>query len=348
VSEAATKEREPRIGGPLVAAGVDGRPRPRRAGELVRTFFSYQAAGPLVALVLAIAVFSVTTDTFLNGQNLSLILQQTVVVGTLAIGQTLIILTSGIDLSIAAIMVIGTVVMGRIALDGNWALALLVGGVVCVALGAVNGLIISRLNLPPFIVTLGALTALTAAAQLFTSSASYPVSAKGLTILGQGIPVGGTTVLSWGVLVWIVVIAVTSYALSRTAWGAHLYAIGNSETAAKLNGVKVSRVLFGVYVLGGVICAIGAWQALGRTPVADPSAYATANLDSITAVVVGGTSLFGGRGGVLGTILGSLIVTVLANGLVLAGISSLYQQVATGILVVAAVLVDQVMRKRRA
>ncbi|MGC3956254.1 MAG: hypothetical protein QM804_18765 [Propionicimonas sp.] len=134
--------------------------------------------------------------------------------------------------------------------------------------------------------------------------------------------------------------------MSRTAWGTHVYAVGDSPNAAKLNGIKVDRVLLSVYVVAGVVYAIGAWLAMGRTPIADPSAYQTANLDSITAVVIGGTSLFGGRGGVVGTLVGTLIVVVLQNGLTQAGINSLYQQIATGALVVVAVLVDQIIRRK--
>lgn len=310
-----------------------------------RGFLGTQVAGPLAALLVAIVVFSVTTDTFLSAPNFSLMLQQSVVIGTLAIGQTLIILTSGIDLANGAIMVLGTVVVARTALDGNVGLGLLLGLFTCAVAGALNGAIVARWKLPPFIVTLGTLTVLTATARLMTDSQSIPVARGVLTLMGQGFTVAGFTV-SWGVLTWLGLTVGFGYALSRTAWGTHVYAVGDSPNAAKLNGIKVDRVLLSVYVVAGVVYAIGAWLAMGRTPIADPSAYQTANLDSITAVVIGGTSLFGGRGGVVGTLVGTLIVVVLQNGLTQAGINSLYQQIATGALVVVAVLVDQIIRRK--
>jgi fructose transport system permease protein len=313
---------------------------------ILRSLAAHQIAGPLAALVVAIVVFSATTSTFFNTGNLSLIAQQSVVVGTLALGQTLIILTAGIDLANGAIMVLGSVVIGQIAVHGNPVLALVVGSLVCVAVGAINGLLISNFDLPPFIVTLGVLSILSAAARLYTASASYPIESSLLTWLNQGPAVGGVTI-TYGVLLWIGLTAVVAYALSQTSWGVRVYAIGDNPKAAELSGIKVKRLLLGVYVVAAIIYAFGAWQALGRTPTADPSGYSTANLDSITAVVIGGTSLFGGRGGVIGTLIGALIVTVLQNGLTQAGIDSLYQQVATGVLVVIAVGVDRLVRRRQ-
>jgi fructose transport system permease protein len=305
-----------------------------------------QIAGPLAALVLAVVTFTLTTSTFFNADNLSLIAQQSVVVGTLALGQTLIILTAGIDLANGAIMVLAAVVIGKLATDGNPLAALLAGAVVCVVLGALNGVLISSFSLPPFIVTLGVLSVLSAAARLYTDSQSYPIESDLLTLLDQGPTVGSVTI-TYGVLLWVVLTAVLGYALTQTAWGVRVYAVGDNRRAAALTGIKVKRVLLSVYITAAVVYAFAAWQALGRTPTADPSGYSTANLDSITAVVIGGTSLFGGRGGVVGTFIGALIVTVLANGLTQAGIDSLYQQVATGVLVVIAVAVDHFVRTRQ-
>ena len=302
--------------------------------------FAFPVAGPLVALVLILIVFSVTTSTFLNAGNLSLIFQQSVVVGTLALGQTLIILVSGIDLANGAIMVLGMVVAGSIAAGGDPGLGMLVGLAVCIVGASINGLIITRFRLPPFIATLGLFTILTAAARLYTQSRSYPINSDLMTILGEG-PSFGLVTITYGSMLWIVLTLVLAYALNQTAWGVRVYAIGNSPAAARLNGVNVNGVIFSVYALAGVFYAFAGWQALGRTPIADPSGYQIANLDSITAVVIGGTSLFGGRGGVAGTFIGALIVVVLKNGLTQAGIDSLYQQIATGFLVILAVGADQ-------
>jgi fructose transport system permease protein len=311
---------------------------------LVFDLLSYPTTGPLLVLIVALIVFSATTSTFLNPGNLSLIVQQSVVIGTLALGQTLIILVSGIDLANGAIMVLGTVVIGSYALDGNVFVAMLLGLAACVAVASLNGLIVTRFRLPPFIATLGMFAIVAAGARLFTRSRSYPISSDVLTFLGSG-PTGGVATITYGSVLWLLLTIILSYALTQTAWGVRVYAIGNSPTAARLNGVNVQRVVFSVYALAGVFYAFAAWQALGRTPIADPSGYQTANLDSITAVVIGGTSLFGGRGGVAGTFIGALIVVVLKNGLTQAGIDSLYQQIATGGLVILAVGADQYLRK---
>ena len=307
--------------------------------------FAFPIAGPLIALVVILLVFSLTTSTFFNAGNLSLIVQQSVVVGTLALGQTLIILVSGIDLANGAIMVLGTVVAGSyLASGGDPLVAMLLGLVVCIVAASVNGLIVTRFRLPPFIATLGMFTILTAGARLFSQSRSFPINSDVMTILGEG-PSFGALVVTYGSMLWIGLTLLLAYALHQTAWGVRLYAIGNSPPAARLNGVNVGGIVFSVYAVAGVFYAFAAWQALGRTPIADPSGYQMANLDSITAVVIGGTSLFGGRGGVFGTFIGALIVVVLKNGLTQAGIDSLYQQIATGILVILAVGADQYLRR---
>jgi fructose transport system permease protein len=301
--------------------------------------------GPLAALVIAIIVFSSVSNSFLNPQNVSLILQQSVVVGILAVGQTLIILTSGIDLSIGAVAVFGTIVMAQSAGAGGPLMALGSTLLVCVAFGAINGGLVTALRLPPFIVTLGTFTAIQAATRLLAGSETYRVEPGLLTFLGTSFRLGSFST-TYGVVVMLLVYLVMWYALSQTAWGKHIYAVGGNPQASNLSGIKSQRVLFSVYLTTGVIAAVAAWAALGRIPNADPNAYQNANLESITAVVIGGTSLFGGRGGVGGTLVGTLIVGVLRNGLTQAGVDSLYQNIATGILVIVAVAVDQFTRRR--
>jgi fructose transport system permease protein len=302
-------------------------------------------AGPLSALIFAIIVFSVVSDTFFSPVNASLILQQSVVVGILAVGQTLIILTSGIDLSIGAVAVLGTIVMAQIAGASGPLIALLTTFAVCVTLGALNGGLVTVLRLPPFIVTLGTFTAIQAATRLLAGSQTYQVPEGPLTFLGTSFRIGSFST-TFGVLAMLLVYLVVWYALSQTAWGKHVYAVGGNFTASRLSGIKSERNLFSIYIVAGVIAAIAAWAALGRIPNADPNAYQNVNLESITAVVIGGTSLFGGRGGVVGTLIGTLIVGVLRNGLTQAGVDSLYQNIATGILVIVAVTIDQFSRRR--
>jgi fructose transport system permease protein len=323
----------------------DARRAPSRAVRAMRS----SAFGPLAALIVAIAVFGLTTDTFFTLSNGSLVVEQALVVGTLALGQTCVILTSGIDLANAAIMVLGTLVISKLALHSMPPVAaLLIGVALCTVLGALSGALVTRLGLPPFIVTLGVLSVLTAVSELYANGQSFTTRSQLLTYLGKRSYLFGQVEVTVGMGVMLVLLIGVWFALTQTAWGRNVYAVGDDIEAARLTGVSTRRTVLSVYILAGVIYGIAAWQALGRVPTADPNAFQTGNLESITAVVIGGTSLFGGRGGVLGTVLGALITTVLANGLTQAGIDSLYQQVATGVLVIAAVGFDRLVRRREA
>ena len=318
-----------------------------RPTTLTDRLFRNPVLGPLAALLVVAAVFSFTTEHFLSVDNTSLILQQSVVVGTLAMGQTLIVLTAGIDLANGAIMVLGGLVMAKLAVGsvGMQVPALLAGALVCGLLGLVAGVLVARLGLPPFIVTLGMLTILQAAARLYTKQ-TVLVDDGPLTFLHHGGYLLGRFQVTYGVVLVLLTVGLLHYALTRTAWGMHVYALGNNELAARRTGINVRRVLLSVYLVAGLLYALAAWQSLGRSPATSPNAFPTANLDTITAVVIGGTSLFGGRGTVIGTYLGTLIVLVLQSGLTQAGIDPLYQSIVTGILVIAAVTLDTVTRRR--
>ena len=305
------------------------------------------AVGPALALLVAIVIFSLSTDTFLKLDNLSLVVQQSLVVGTLALGQTLIILTAGIDLSNAAAMVLATLIMAKVFVSGvSGIFALLLGIAAAVVIGGVVGALVTRIKLPPFIVTLGFLTMLTAAAKLFAGGQAIPVPNGLLTWLGTRRYLFGGIPITYGMTVALIMYLVVWYALTKTSWGKHVYAVGNAPEAARLSGIKVNRTLLSVYLTAGFIFGIAAWQALGRVPNADPNAFQLGNLDSITAVVLGGTSLFGGRGSVIGTMMGALVVAVLRSGLTQMGVDALYQDVATGALLVAAVAVDRFARRQ--
>jgi fructose transport system permease protein len=318
-----------------------------RAVTAVDRVFRNPVLGPLAALILVCIVFSVLTDNFFSVDNFSLILQQSVVVGTLALGQTIIIITAGIDLANGAIMVLGTLVVAKVATSGGGLdfVALILGFALCAVLGLVSGLLVARLNLPPFIITLGLLTILQAASRLYTTE-TVLVKNGPLTFMSNGGFLFGQFQITIGVVLVLVTVGVLHYSLTRTAWGKHVYAVGDNSLAAKRTGINVSRVLISVYVLAGALYALAAWQAFGRSPATSPNAYPTANLDTITAVVIGGTSLFGGRGTVLGSYLGTLIVLALQSGLTQAGIDPLYQNIVTGVLVILAVALDQITRKR--
>jgi len=302
--------------------------------------------GPFIALVIACAVFGVTTDRFFSGENLSLILQQVMVVGVIAIGQTLIILTAGIDLSCGMVMALGSIVMTKFAVQLGLPapLAIACGIAVTAAFGLLNGLLVTRVKLPPFIVTLGTFNIAFAITQLYSGAQTITDLPESMTWLGNTFPLGGANV-SYGTVLMILLYLGVWFWLRETGAGRHVYAVGNNPEATRLVGIPTDRVLLGVYVLAGVFYGIASLLAVARTGVGDPNAGQTENLDAITAVVLGGTSLFGGRGVILGSLAGAIVVGVLRNGLTLMGVSSVYQVLVTGILVIVAVTVDQLSRK---
>ncbi|MER6286683.1 ABC transporter permease [Streptomyces sviceus] len=318
-----------------------------KAPTTARRLLTAPTTGPLVALLLACVFFAVSTDQFLTGGNFSLIVQQVMVVGTLAIGQTLIILTAGIDLSCGAVMAFGSIVIAKMAAEGSLPplVAIALGLVVCGGFGLLNGLLVQKIPLPPFIVTLGMLNVAFALTHIYSEEQTVTNLPGPLTALGQTFPMGHTDI-TYGSLVTIGLFLLLAYALSSTGWGRHVYALGNSQEAARLNGIRTSRLTIGVYTVAGLLYGVAALLLISRTGVGDPQAGQTDNLDSITAVVLGGTSLFGGRGSVLGTFIGVLIVGVFRNGLQLMGVASIYQTLITGVLVILAVTVDQISRKK--
>ena len=304
------------------------------------------ALSPLVVLLLAAVVFGLANNRFYRPENLSIVLQQAAVVGSLAVGQTLIILTAGIDLSIGAVMVLASLIMAKLV-SGHTVpgpVALLIGVVVALLAGTVNGILVTRIKLPPFIVTLGTLSIFTAVTLIYAQGQTISLP-PGTFITWTGATLSfGAFHLTVGVLVMLLLYAVFAYALRQTAWGRHLYATGDDPEAARLAGIRTNRVLISAYVVGGAVVGIAAWVLVGRINGADPNAGINANLESITAVVIGGTSLFGGRGAVVGSLIGALIVQVFDNGLALAGVDPNYQVLAVGILVIAAVAADQWIR----
>lgn len=305
------------------------------------------ALGPVIALLAAVLFFSLQSDRFLSGQNFSLILQQVMVVGIIAIGQTLIILTAGIDLSCGMAMALGSVVLSKFAAELGVppALAVLAGIFVCVVIGYVNGALITLIKLPPFIVTLGTMNIAFAITQIYSQAQTVTDIPEAITSLGNTFQIGETSI-TYGTVLMLALYGITWIFLRDTAPGRHIYAVGNSPEAARLTGIATNRVLIGVYMLAGLLYGVAALLSVARMGVGDPQAGQTDNLDSITAVVLGGTSLFGGRGSILGTFLGVLIVGVFRNGLTLMGVPSVYQILVTGVLVILAVTADQLTHKK--
>jgi fructose transport system permease protein len=323
-------------------------PRNSVLDKAQRQLHAHPALGPFVVLIASAIVFEFLNTRFLAWRDISLMFQQVAVVAALAAGQTMIIITAGIDLSIGAAMILAQLVMAQLAANNHvpGGVALAVGLLVGVATGAINGGLVTRLNLPPFIVTLGTLSIYTSVGLLYSSGQTTQASQMPAILNWTGDTVNiGQFQLIYGVLVVLAVFLLVAYVLSQTTWGRHVYAVGDDLEAARLAGIREKRVLLSVYAFAGLIVGIAAWVSIGYTGAASPNNAVDANLQSITAVVIGGTSLFGGRGSVIGSLYGALIVVVFTTGLTLANVNDLYQPIAEGILVITAVAVDQWLRK---
>jgi fructose transport system permease protein len=337
---------------------------------------------PLVVLLLSIAIFGVLLGgQFFSAGSQSLILQQVQITGIVAAAQTLVILTAGIDLSVGAIMVFTSVIMGQFTFRYGLPveLSILCGFVAGGLLGYVNGWLVAVMKLPPFIVTLGTWQIILATNYLYSAnetirSQDLRANAPMLQWLGEkpnvqlvnwiegmrGIVHEGrrpadtgdwaldtlwSVNVTYGVVVMVLLIAVLAWVLRHTAWGRHVYAVGDDPEAAQLAGVNVRGTLISVYVLSGLICALAGWALIGRIGSVSPTSGVDANIESITAVVIGGISLFGGRGSILGALFGALIVGVFSLGLRMMGADAQWTYLMIGLLIIAAVAVDQWIRK---
>jgi fructose transport system permease protein len=320
--------------------------------SIQHTLHSNPALVPLIVLLLSLAFFGVLLGyKFFNWFSLTLILQQVAIVGIVGAAQTLVVLTAGIDLSVGAIMVLSSVVMGqfvfRYGMPPSFAI---LAGFACGALcGWINGALVAIVRLPPFIVTLGMWQIVLATNFLYSAnetirSQDVEQQAPILQLFGGSIRAGGA-VLTYGVILMVVLVLVLHYVLNHTAWGRHVYAIGDDPDAAELSGVRVDRTLISVYVVAGVICALAGWVLIGRLGSVSPQSGQFANIESITAVVIGGISLFGGRGSVLGMLFGALIVGVFSLGLRLVGTDPQWTYLLIGVLIISAVAIDQWIRK---
>ncbi len=312
----------------------------------------FPTAVPLIVLILSLAGFGLFAGKgFFSAYNMSLIVQQVSIIGVLAAAQSLIILTAGIDLSVAATMVLCSAVAGQLSV--KLGLSLIIGLPLSFAAGAgigwLNGFLITRVKLPAFIATLGtwnifyALNLYLSGAQSIRGS-DIDTAAPILKFFGRSVSLFGTQI-TYGSFLLVIVFGILWYALNKTAWGRHVYAVGDDKEAAELAGIPTDRVLMSVYVVAGLICALAGWSAIGRIGAVSPTSFYEGNLQSITAAVIGGISLFGGRGSILGPLLGALIVGVFQSGLRIGGVDVLWQFFAIGWLIIFAVAIDQWIRK---
>lgn len=303
----------------------------------------------LIALVVMVVFLSVKAENFLTVPNGLNILLQISVNLCLSIGMTLIILTGGIDLSVGAILALAGAVAAGLLKNGltlAWAGvqlqftpfgAVLAGIVVGLALGWFNGLAITRFKLPPFVATLGMLSIARGLTMLWTGG--FPITGLGSSFgfMGAGFFLG----VPMAVWICLGLIALFYVVTMHTPLGRYVYAVGGNERAAAFSGLKVDRIKVWVYTLGGALAGVAGLLVTARLDSATPNAGLGYELDSIAAVVIGGTSLSGGRGSVLGTALGCLIIGVLNNGLVLLGVNAFWQQVIKGSVILVAVIIDK-------
>ncbi|MBX9299098.1 ribose ABC transporter permease [Chromobacterium piscinae] len=303
-----------------------------------------QRLGPFIALVLVAVGLSVMSPDFLTVNNLLNVMRQVSINALIAFGMTLVILLGGIDLSVGSILALSSVLTATLLQAGVAPmLATLLGILAGAAMGLFNGLVISKGKVAPFIATLATMTILRGLALVFSNGSPITgFDSELFSMLGGGYVAGLVPVP----VVWMLILfAGFWFLLKKTVFGRHLYATGGNEEAARLSGVKVDRVKLWVYTASGAMSAMAGVVLTSRLNSAQPTAGTGYELDAIAAVVLGGTSLSGGRGWIFGTLIGALLIGVLNNGLNLLGVSSFYQQVIKGAVILLAVLLDRSNKK---
>jgi len=298
----------------------------------------------LLVLLLLAAVMAIFAPNFLSLGNLINVLLATAVIGVLAIGVTFVLAGGGLDLSVGSIMAVAGVAMGLASQSGlPWPVALSTGLAVGAFLGWCNAVFIVRSGVPPFIVTLGMLSVARGLALLISDGRPIYGLPQEIVFLGQG------RVLGIPAPVWIFLLTTIlgQFLISRTRFGYHTLALGDNETAARVAGIAIEAMKARLYTLSGVMAALGGLLFAARVNAADPTAGIGYELLAITAAVIGGTNLFGGRGTVVGTFIGALIMGVLQNGLNLMAVQPFYQQIAIGVILVLAVWLDRVQSRER-
>ena len=295
----------------------------------------------VIALIILMAVITIINSNFLTANNLLNLLLQVTSNALIAFGMTFVILTGGIDLSVGSILALSSALTAGLLGSGiPVTLAIFISLILGCILGMMNGLLISYGKLAPFIVTLATMTIFRGATLVYTNG--NPIT-KGLSdtflfqFLGQGYIVG----IPFPVIIMFIVFIVLYVLLHKTAFGKSVYAIGGNEKAAYISGVKLNKVKIIIYSISGIMASISGLIITSRLSSAQPTAGASYEMDAIAAVVLGGTSLSGGKGRILGTLIGALIIGVLNNGLNIIGVSAFWQQVVKGVVILIAVLIDR-------
>lgn len=303
----------------------------------------WQKLGAIAGLVLLTAVFAASSPAFLQVNNLLNIALQTSVIAIIAIGQTYVVITGGIDLSVGALAALSGVITADLLTSGLpmpiAILAGLIGGTLC---GVINGLLVTYGNIPPFIATLGMMGIARGAVLVVTNGVPVSGLPKGFGWIGNGNVFG----LPFPVILMFVIAAMFGYVLLKSRFGRGVFAVGSNEKTAYLSGLDVTRSKIGVYALSGFLAAVAGIILTSRLVSAAPTAGEGYELDSIAAAVIGGASLTGGVGGIAGTLIGAFVMGVLRNGLNLLDVSYYWQQIAIGVVIIGAVFLDGLRRRR--
>ncbi len=313
---------------------------------------THQKLYAFASLIVLFGFFSLASPNFLQTANIMAILQATSVNGVLAVGATLVIITGGIDLSVGTLMTFCAVMAGVVLVYLGMPLAL--GIIAAIAVGALSGLssgaLVARAKIPPFIATLGMMLILKGMSLLISGTKPiYFSNVSGFSEISQGSLIGlilPALPIPNGVLVLFTVAVGVAYILKRTVLGRYCYALGSNEEAMRLSGVNTNAWKMAIYALAGGICGIAGLVIASRLNSAQPALGPGYELDAIAAVVIGGTSLAGGRGSVLGTIIGALIMSVLLNGLRILSVAQEWQTIVTGLIIIAAVYADMLRRRQ--
>ena len=299
-----------------------------------------QKLGPLIGLIIIVIILSILSSDFLTLNNLFNVLRQVSINALIAFGMTFVILTGGIDLSVGSMLALSSAfTAGLLASGTDPILAILAGLLAGTAMGAMNGLIITKGKVAPFIATLATMTIYRGFTLVYTEGRPITGFTDSVTfqMFGKGYFFG----IPFPVITMIIAYFILYFLLRKTTFGRGVYAIGGNEEASLLSGLKVDRIKIGVYSLIGLLSALAGTTLSSRLNSAQPTAGAAYELDAIAAVVLGGTSLSGGRGWIFGTLIGALIIGVLNNGLNLLNVSSFYQQVVKGGVILLAVILDR-------
>ncbi|CAH0127994.1 Ribose import permease protein RbsC [Peribacillus simplex] len=300
----------------------------------------WQKFGPLLALVLLFIVITVLNPSFMEPNNILNLLRQTSINALIAFGMTFIILTGGIDLSVGSILALSSALMAGMMVSGlDPILAILVGILLGAIMGVINGILVSKGKMAPFIVTLATMTIFRGLTLVYTDG--KPITGIGDSVMFQMLGRGYFLGVPVPAVVMIIAFFILWFLLHKTSFGRKTYAIGGNEKASRISGIKVDRVKVAIYGLAGTMAAIAGAILTSRLNSAQPTAGQSYEMDAIAAVVLGGTSLSGGKGRLFGTLVGVLIIGTLNNGMNLLGVSSFYQQVVKGAVILIAVLLDR-------